>query len=57
MAALSDPSRKPEVEMYHEEQRTSLDLDDPHAAAVEDNPDRPEKLTWTVVFSVIVRLS
>jgi hypothetical protein len=32
-----------------------LDLDDPHRAALEDNPERAEKLTWTTLLAVIVR--
>lgn len=31
-----------------------LDLDDPHRAAIEDNPERAEKLTWTTLLAVIV---
>ncbi len=31
-----------------------LDLDDPHRAALEDNPVRAEKLTWTTLLAVIV---
>ena len=27
--------------------------DDPHRAAFEDNPDRPERLTWNVILSVL----
>ncbi|KAK5382343.1 hypothetical protein LTR20_006024 [Exophiala xenobiotica] len=30
-----------------------LDLDDPHRAALEDNPERAEKLTWTTLLAVI----
>ena len=29
--------------------------DDPHRAALEDNPDKPEKLTWGTVLSIFVR--
>jgi hypothetical protein len=28
--------------------------DDPHRAALEDNPDKPEKLTWSTVLSIFV---
>ncbi|KAJ9643789.1 hypothetical protein H2204_001934 [Knufia peltigerae] len=31
-----------------------LDLDDPHRAAIEDNPERAEKLTWTTLLAVII---
>jgi hypothetical protein len=27
--------------------------DDPHRAALEDNPDRPERLTWSVCLSIL----
>ena len=27
--------------------------DDPHRAALEDNPDRPERLTWNVCLSIL----
>ncbi|KIW15109.1 hypothetical protein PV08_07896 [Exophiala spinifera] len=30
-----------------------LDLDDPHRAALEDNPEHAEKLTWTTLLAVI----
>ncbi len=28
--------------------------DDPHRAALEDNPEVPEKLTWSTVLSIFV---
>ena len=34
-----------------------LDLDDPHRAALEDNPEHAEKLTWTTLLAIIVSLS
>jgi hypothetical protein len=30
-----------------------LDYDDPHRAALEDNPERAEKLSWSVILSVL----
>lgn len=30
--------------------------DDPHRAALELNPDKPEKLTWQTVFSIFVSI-
>ncbi len=30
--------------------------DDPHRAALEDNPDKPEKLTWGTVLSIFVSI-
>ena len=27
--------------------------DDPHRAALEDNPDKPERLSWSVCLSVL----
>jgi len=29
--------------------------DRPHEAALEDNPEQPEKLTWSVRLSILVR--
>lgn len=31
-----------------------LDLDDPHRAALEDNPEKAETLTWTTLLAVAV---
>lgn len=31
-----------------------LDLDDPHRAALEDNPEKAETLTWTTLLAVLV---
>lgn len=30
------------------------DLDDPHRAALEENPEHAEKLTWTTILAVLV---
>ena len=30
--------------------------DDPHRAALEDNPDKPEKLTWQTTLSIFVSI-
>ncbi|ETI23080.1 hypothetical protein G647_04876 [Cladophialophora carrionii CBS 160.54] len=49
---MSD-TEKPQA-MAHEKplaEDTYLE-DDPHRAALEDNPDRPEKLTWGTVLSI-----
>jgi hypothetical protein len=32
-----------------------LDLDDPHAAAIEDNPHHAEKVSVTTFLAIIVR--
>lgn len=29
--------------------------DDPHRAALQDNPDTPEKLSWATIWSILVR--
>ena len=34
-----------------------LDLDDPHRAALEDNPEQAEKLTISTVLAVMVGLN
>jgi hypothetical protein len=31
-----------------------LDLDDPHKAALEENPERAETLTWRTVCAILV---
>lgn len=35
------------------EHREFSGYDDPHRAALEDNPEKPEKLTWSVVLSAL----
>ena len=39
-----------EVATEHQE---FLGYDDPHRAALEDNPDKPERLTWAVALSAL----
>jgi len=36
------------------EHREFTQDDDPHRAALEDNPEHAEKLTWTVILSALV---
>lgn len=43
-----------EESAMHLEHHIPLDLDDPHRAALEDNPDKAERLTWTTLLAVIV---
>lgn len=43
-----------EESAVHQEHHIPLDLDDPHRAALEDNPDKAERLTWTTLLAVIV---
>ncbi|ETN36195.1 uncharacterized protein HMPREF1541_08472 [Cyphellophora europaea CBS 101466] len=38
---------------YSEKRHVPLDLDDPHRAALEDNPAHAERLTWTTLLAVI----
>ena len=40
---------------HHEHQDLPLGFDDPHRAALEDNPDKPEKLTLSVILSALFR--
>jgi hypothetical protein len=47
-------SQELKVEAAHVEDVTTDELDDPHKAAFVNNPDSPEKLTLSVVFSVLV---
>ncbi|KAJ9618122.1 hypothetical protein H2204_013169 [Knufia peltigerae] len=44
-----------DLEHNHEvdKRHVPLDLDDPHRAALEDNPEHAEKLTWTTLLAVI----
>jgi hypothetical protein len=37
----------------HTEHQEFLGYDDPHRAALEDNPERAEKLTWSVGLSAL----
>lgn len=43
-------------ETYHVENTVLVDLDDTHRAALEDNPEKPEKLSWSTILSVFVSL-
>ena len=43
----------PEQKVETERIEHPIDYYDPHRAALEDNPDRPEKLTWSVILSVL----
>ncbi len=31
-----------------------IEYDDPHLAAVEQNPDKPENLSWTTLLAICV---
>lgn len=46
------------TEVTHDEisrlEVTPLDLDDPHRAAIENAPEKPEKLSLTTVLAVLV---
>jgi len=43
-----------EMEQAHLEHRElPLGYEDPHKAALEDNPEQAEKLTWAVILSAI----
>jgi hypothetical protein len=50
-----EPSRS-EVR-HHDASDIPLDLDDPHRAAIEDNPEKAETLTWTTLLAVLVRFT
>lgn len=45
----TDSSEKTSVPEHHEH----LGYDDPHKAALEDNPEHAEKLTWSVTLSAL----
>ncbi|KAF2454145.1 fungal trichothecene efflux pump [Lineolata rhizophorae] len=51
---LSEPGAKPVAEKHeHREDAAPLDIDDPHRAALEDNPEHPEKLTTSTILAVV----
>ncbi len=50
-AGVSQPIR------HVEHSTVPLDLDDPHRAALEDNPEHAEKLTLSTVLAVMVRVT
>ena len=31
--------------------------DDPHHIALEDNPEKPETITWSTIFAILVSLT
>ena len=39
--------------VHQNEHHEFLGYEDPHKAALEDNPERPEKLTWSVALSAL----
>jgi hypothetical protein len=41
------------TKVAHTENQEFLGYDDPHRAALEDNPERAEKLTWSVGLSAL----
>ena len=45
----------PQPIRHVEHSTVPLDLDDPHRAALEDNPEHAEKLTLSTVLAVMVR--
>jgi hypothetical protein len=49
---IEDMEQAHEIGKHH----IPLDLDDPHRAALEDNPEHADKLTWTTLLAVIVSL-
>jgi hypothetical protein len=36
------------------EETSSIDWDDPHRAALADNPEKAEKLSWSTILAVMV---
>lgn len=51
MADIAKPQSTAQVKAIDEDAYLE---DDPHRAALEDNPDTPEKLTWSTVLSIFV---
>ena len=50
----SPPSEMQHVENQDRQPAIPTDLDDPHRAALEENPEHAEKLTWVTTLAVIV---
>lgn len=48
-------SKMPDSMAYHME-TVPLDMDDPHRAALEDNPEHAEKISLQTALAVLVRL-
>lgn len=58
MPEMKEPSTaehgiEAEAEKAHLEHREFLGYEDPHKAALEDNPETAEKLTWSVILSAL----
>ena len=51
------PHPPPSINQLEKEKQLAADLeDDPHRAALEDNPDQPEKMTFLKAAAIFVRL-
>lgn len=51
---MADVERtRDEKDHDHPQHREMLGYDDPHKAALEDNPEHAEKLTWPVALSAL----
>jgi hypothetical protein len=54
MAVTKDGISTERIENSEHMASIPIDLDDPHRGALEDNPERAEKLSWRLVLAVMV---